>query len=362
MKTMYKIKGLICKDSPFEDEANGLLFLMRYFLLLIIPYFLIMTFFCMYERFDFYALAFFASALSYMLVWSLSYHVRPRACMRMIIVVTVLSTCVLTYGFGWRCSFQNLIYITFLMIWYDPASDHRLKFYSSIWITCAVLIISAITPSGNAILDRESLAFTLVFFFNTLLFAICLGLVAYFFCMQYVESEHKLYLYNRKLKAMSETDPLTQLPNRRFTENELHLLERRANRRKHSIAIAIGDIDFFKRVNDTYGHDCGDYVLSTLAGMFKQFMGDYGFVARWGGEEFLFVFEKADGDHALQLLENLQNEIRSFHFSFEGQTFSVTMTFGLEELNAQGSSASTIAAADHKLYQGKEGGRNRVIY
>ena len=126
--------------------------------------------------------------------------------------------------------------------------------------------------------------------------------------------------------------------------------------------ITIGDIDFFKKVNDTYGHECGDEVLRTLAAVFKKEMEGHGVVARWGGEEFIFVFEGVNGDEAMVLLDHLQRAIRDTVINYEGLQLKVTMTFGLVEYNTKLRLDENINIADERLYIGKEKGRDRIIY
>ena len=128
------------------------------------------------------------------------------------------------------------------------------------------------------------------------------------------------------------------------------------------LSIAIGDIDFFKKVNDTYGHECGDEVLRTLAAVFKKEMEGHGVVARWGGEEFIFVFEGVNGDEAMVLLDHLQRAIRDTVINYEGLQLKVTMTFGLVEYNTKLRLDENINIADERLYIGKEKGRDRIIY
>ncbi|MBO5551115.1 MAG: GGDEF domain-containing protein, partial [Lachnospiraceae bacterium] len=115
-------------------------------------------------------------------------------------------------------------------------------------------------------------------------------------------------------------------------------------------------------VNDTRGHDCGDYVLKTLASVFKDFMKDKGYVSRWGGEEFVFIFKDINGDDAYPMLEDLRRNIEKMELEFFSHKFNITMTFGVEEYSPMFGSEEAIKKADEKLYIGKESGRNKVVY
>lgn len=162
------------------------------------------------------------------------------------------------------------------------------------------------------------------------------------------------------ISTMVEQDALTKLFNRRFANRKLKQIHTHSQEHGTPFCVAIGDIDFFKKVNDTYGHECGDMVLKAVSDCLKAHMYSRGFAARWGGEEFLLVYEYADLETARENLELLANEIRAIKCEFEGQTISVTMTFGLTAGNTEDITL-ILRDADNKLYEGKAGGRNRIV-
>ena len=127
-------------------------------------------------------------------------------------------------------------------------------------------------------------------------------------------------------------------------------------------SVCLCDIDFFKKVNDTYGHEAGDKVLQEVGKVFMSEMVKQGAVARWGGEEFLFAFDDINGDYAFESLSKLLHLIERYEFSYNGIDFHVTMTFGIEEYDDNEGIEKTVSRADEKLYMGKEAGRDRVIY
>lgn len=164
----------------------------------------------------------------------------------------------------------------------------------------------------------------------------------------------------RSLRTMVEQDALTELFNRRCADRKLKQLIQKSKDKGTPLSLAIGDIDFFKKVNDTYGHDCGDIVLKQVSQALREQMRNEGFVARWGGEEFLLVFEHSDKETAKKSLERLADNIRSLKIPYEGQTVTLTMTFGL----AGGSDTNLnvlLRKADDRLYEGKNSGRNCII-
>lgn len=158
-----------------------------------------------------------------------------------------------------------------------------------------------------------------------------------------------------------ETDALTELYNRRSGERRLRQIMEKSSMNGTPYAVSIGDIDFFKKVNDTYGHACGDLVLKSVSEVLRKHMVSTGFAARWGGEEFLIVFDRTSLRHAEKALQDLLEEIRQLEIPYEDKIVRVTMTFGLVAGEAGSDQDTLIRLADDKLYLGKTGGRNRVI-
>lgn len=184
-----------------------------------------------------------------------------------------------------------------------------------------------------------------------------------YFTKDAFQMESRLQEYNKELRHVASTDPLTKVWNRfRMLEHVEKCLKRYRKGEMQFMSVAIGDIDFFKRVNDTYGHECGDEVLRSLAHLFDMETRGIGAVARWGGEEFLFLFENMNGDEARTALSGIQTKLNRLDIPYEGQSHHVTMTFGLTEYDFNLSLDQNIKLADDKLYKGKERGRDRIVY
>ena len=165
---------------------------------------------------------------------------------------------------------------------------------------------------------------------------------------------------HRSLRNMVDQDGLTGLYNRRCANRKLEQALLKSSQSGTSLCLALADIDFFKKINDTYGHACGDVVLKQVAQTMKVHLRKYGFVARWGGEEFLMVLEQSDLTEAEQVLENLRSAIANLAISFEDQTIHVTITIGVTENDGSGPD-NLLCMADSLLYEGKTAGRNRVV-
>ncbi|SCY03193.1 diguanylate cyclase (GGDEF) domain-containing protein [Lachnospiraceae bacterium XBB2008] len=163
------------------------------------------------------------------------------------------------------------------------------------------------------------------------------------------------------LKKLVERDPLTNLNNRRSGNLKLEQIRRAADKYGQVYCIAMGDIDFFKKVNDTYGHDAGDAVLKEVARILSDRMAGKGTVVRWGGEEFLFIIEDMKLEEAKAHMWNILREIRAASIDYGAQTIRFTMSYGLVEGDPNKSADAEITVADELLYFAKESGRNRVI-
>ncbi|MGN0480002.1 MAG: diguanylate cyclase, partial [Lachnospiraceae bacterium] len=165
----------------------------------------------------------------------------------------------------------------------------------------------------------------------------------------------------KSIRVLVEEDELTHLNNRRFGEKRLKSIKKAAPNTGVDYALAMGDIDFFKKVNDNYGHDCGDMVLQNVARILKSSMNGKGFVIRWGGEEFLLAFEGINAETAAMHLENILDEIRKSVVVYNDIQVKVTMTFGVVEGNGTTNLDEMFKAADKLLYEGKQQGRNCIV-
>lgn len=165
----------------------------------------------------------------------------------------------------------------------------------------------------------------------------------------------------KKVKDLIYNDPLTGLLNRRAGRIQLEKCMTKADKDNNShVTVVMGDIDYFKSVNDKYGHECGDMVLVTLSEVLRRHMDGKGVSVRWGGEEFLLVYER-DGQQVLAELENLMEEIREIVFTYEEKKFSLTMTFGIAEYSQGENIDNLVKEADDRLYRGKSEGRNKIV-
>ena len=174
--------------------------------------------------------------------------------------------------------------------------------------------------------------------------------------------EYQLVSQRETFKNLASIDPLTQLYNRRAMNENIRSIRRRSRSPKSKYVIGIGDIDNFKKVNDTYGHDAGDKVLVYVSNLFISTIPDDGYAARWGGEEFLFIIPESSIEEGLAFTEKIHKSLRAHTFEIDDCEFGVTMTFGISVGIPVDKIDTVITKADKRLYKGKNNGKNHTEY
>jgi len=181
-------------------------------------------------------------------------------------------------------------------------------------------------------------------------------------------SEHtSLALANLRLRDalryQSVRDPLTGLYNRRYLEESLEREIGRAERRGTCAAVMMLDIDHFKRFNDTFGHEAGDFVLKQLGLTMKTFVRKEDIACRYGGEEFTFILPETDMETAMRRAAQFCERVRTLDFRYQDKSLGlVTVSIGLSGYPQHGAIAEgLLVAADHALYRAKKEGRDRVV-
>lgn len=190
-----------------------------------------------------------------------------------------------------------------------------------------------------------------------------------------VHAETELELANKKLKQtnvalqravdnlthLASYDTLTHLMNRRVLLESLDREILRCKRNDSGLAIALCDIDNFKTVNDTYGHDVGDMALIECARIMKEQVRGTDYVGRWGGEEFLFILPDTNPAGTLVVVERIRKMIENTFIPYDGGTLKLTVSFGLCFEYAEFNPKKMIDFADKAMYVAKNSGKNRIV-
>ena len=166
---------------------------------------------------------------------------------------------------------------------------------------------------------------------------------------------------NVALEEASTHDMLTGLPNRRRLMEALREESDRAKRNQLSFAVALLDVDYFKQVNDRYGHDVGDKVLVALGETIGGQLREYDLCGRWGGEEFLLIFPHAVLDEALAIVQRVQAAIHALSISAAGSSIGISASIGVTEFLPGEEYMDTVNRADIALLEAKRGGRDQVV-
>ena len=182
---------------------------------------------------------------------------------------------------------------------------------------------------------------------------------------QMQQSMQELLKANLELKMKSSLDSLTGIPNRRHIDEYIDGIWDEAKKKNQSVGIAIIDADFFKRINDNYGHDAGDCALIKIAEMLAETTdGVASMVGRYGGEEFIAVFYNRNINEVLKVLESFRETLERLEIQYKEAVLKITVSMGLaftipkNDLQIR----DLVRKADTKLYEAKKNGRNNLVY
>ena len=221
----------------------------------------------------------------------------------------------------------------------------------------------------RVLLDREDIAFCLplrasgrdlgIIFFNCVAFADDREVRD---LLDDIGRETAVMLECIHLREVAATDSLTRLPRRHVIDERLTQEIERSSRSGAAVSVIMADLDNFKRINDEFGHGCGDHVLQDVARILQQGARRVDLVGRWGGEEFVLILADTDGDGAYSAADKLRRAIEQHIFVDGNRSFSMTASFGVAQLErgSETESQQLIARADRALYVAKRSGRNQV--
>ncbi len=269
----------------------------------------------------------------------------------------VLCNFMLDWSYGFALYSLMVIPISYYLAYMHPKIKNANRFCS---VLAAINLILMIIPGFLSERDVKEFDASLSRFISTFNFAINALVIAIFSAIYIHEIKgmmKDLSDKNDELNFLANYDPLTKLRNRHHIADVFSDYEHGTK----PFCVILGDIDDFKRINDTYSHDCGDKVLVTVSEIIRKNVGDKGVICRWGGEEILIILS-GKSDECLELMENIRLEIQNWQMSFGVKRINVTMTFGFTDYSEAMSIEKLVSIADKRLYEGKRNGKNQVIY
>ncbi len=276
---------------------------------------------------------------------------------------TNVNTFLSTHYLGWETGFYNYILLLAALTYFNPQWSIKIKLASSLLLTTSFTYLFANYHDlayGNLVLSDIIGHYLL--YTNTFAIVILYSAIGYYYSSAANISEQKLMKAQMAAEQIANTDPLTQIGNRRFMTSEIERETSRSNRKHSSFIIALCDIDNFKQINDVYGHDFGDTVLVNMANTIVSNIRKHDQAARWGGEEFMILLPDTTAEEGVALIERLRDIIASATHKYKGkETITVTMTFGLCRYNSEYNINDCICRADRALYKGKHNGKNCTV-
>lgn len=248
-----------------------------------------------------------------------------------------------------------------LLMPYSRLFQRIFVFLSLIINAASYIRIQVIHPGNSCVMKVPNFTHT-VFSIYSISMVFCMAaLQSYFFVRSIVARFTDIREENAVLNLKANHDALTGLLNRHEMNIRLEQAFLLYQRQNIPCSVCIGDIDKFKSINDTYGHNAGDYVLKTLAQLMQQNTRKGDFLGRWGGEEFVLLMQ-ADKTVCYTRAEHLRSLVENHIFEYNGIIIPVTITFGVAGADiTMPDTSALIDAADKVLYEGKKNGRKRTI-
>lgn len=277
-----------------------------------------------------------------------------------IILHSFVSTICIGWQFGFAQYIVALIPVGFYICYTMNSGRRKMviatgsAFFSTVsFLSCKLLSFSTIPTYGHLMMSWE----LVLYIFNSICTFSFLIVFSLIFISEIKITNGQLRHQNEILDKLASTDPLTGLYNRRSMDVFLN----QALKSESGFSLIMSDIDNFKSINDTYGHDFGDIVLKEVARITTKQVGTNGYVCRWGGEEILILVSSSAKETAGRIAENIRRNVANHVFELNNKWIHCTLTLGISAYKDGETIEETITNADYNLYQGKRSGKNKVV-
>lgn len=354
-----RLKAYIMSDVTNPNENADGAILLRICSLVSIAYLFVLSGLVLYTQSKTMVVLNLFFVMVYVYAFWLTYHDMTKGAVLWYNIATLGFVCFDVAFIGWDSGIQHFLFMLILFNLIFTYMSKTMQAVVTVLLCIVRLVLYFYCRNHTKMVELEGIPDISLQIITTVTVFLLLFICGVMLSKDSQQIERKLKKYNEELQTAASTDALTKLWNRHYL---MRYMEKKVKEPLDFMSIAIGDIDYFKKVNDTYGHECGDEVLRCLARIIESNMGGNGVTARWGGEEFIFVFEHANGDEAKIKLSMVQDAIRKAVIKYGDLELKITMTFGLVEYDPNLMLHENIKIADDRLYVGKESGRDRIIY
>lgn len=279
----------------------------------------------------------------------------------------VIHSCLATIAVGWNFGFMyylaSMIPVSFYLAFSIKAFRRRLifPFVTAGVIFVAYMIILTVAHFMTPLFPNTAAGFRVFLTYMNIIIGLSVTfLFSALFAVEVNSMQLRMESEQERLEDEASYDPLTHFLNRRSMDERLNHTHRNAIINDVPYSLIMADIDHFKIFNDSYGHDCGDFVLQSISKIITAQIRSKDSVSRWGGEEFLILVNDSS-EIAVEVAERIRAAIETHEFNYEGKTLHVTITLGVSGYYSSAKVKTLIEIADKRLYKGKESGRNRVV-
>lgn len=277
-----------------------------------------------------------------------------------IVLHSLFSSIILGWSFGFLLYNISLIYVAYYFSYISPRLSKKILLPSLLGTANLILtlIVQLYVYNSGPLFKDDIQSWSLPI--SAMNFTISSIMIMLFASLHTIEIRRKAYELentNKMLNELAHFDALTKLRNRHSMEEILQEIQYNTDEK---YCFVMGDIDNFKHFNDTYGHACGDNVLTSVAQIIMKNMEKDCVACRWGGEEILMLIN-GDLGYSQIIAEKVRYEIEQMDCVHQNQSLHVTMTFGVSEYGCDGTFEKYISIADKRLYKGKQNGKNCVV-
>lgn len=363
MSVGERFQELLADNRPEKKETRRTTYILRVNSVIMCVYFLaiLLAFFRMDSLFI--PACAIPCFLAYIFLFYLTYLDRTRAALIFQEIISLIFVALFVYMYGWWCGVQHFIFAMVVLTCVVSDASVLSKTVKGMLLCLYRLALYFYTGCFAPAVDvPEQMGVYFQVINSAAIFAViivCLNISA----MDTGEMQKTLELYGEKDRLAHRLDQLTGLWNRRAMCDYLYSAVRElpgVERKK--LCLAAADLDGLRKINEKYGHSCGDVILKQIAHQMEKFMDGKGTVARWDGDTFLLVLEDLGGEDAYYQLTMFQRQFRDQEFTYHDESLHLTMTYGLVEYTCEGNVDSNVLEAEKKMHLGKQSGRNTIIF